>query len=152
LSFPDLGLALNASRCILLQLAKARVKLSIKQLYRADGYAVKELLKIASLLYEAVKVNAADEVHHRVRSAGDLSLYSSSLHGADCVDSSMSSTTQRLPDVPFASKLDELKGVRQMATDLVECGSRLHTLLAKEEEMRVRNACLPTWTQYMSAA
>jgi len=34
-------------------LSKAHVKLSIKQLYRADGYAVKELLKISNLLYQA---------------------------------------------------------------------------------------------------
>ena len=34
------------------QLTKARVKLNTKRLYAADGYAVKELLKVASLLYD----------------------------------------------------------------------------------------------------
>eukprot|EP00730_Choanoeca_flexa_P005733 TRINITY_DN12007_c6_g1_i4.p2 TRINITY_DN12007_c6_g1~~TRINITY_DN12007_c6_g1_i4.p2 ORF type:complete len:184 (+),score=27.90 TRINITY_DN12007_c6_g1_i4:1337-1888(+) len=34
---------------------KAHVKLSTKQLYKADGYAVRELLKITSLLYNADK-------------------------------------------------------------------------------------------------
>ena len=37
------------------QLAKANIKLNPKHLYSADGYAVKELLKITSLLYLATK-------------------------------------------------------------------------------------------------
>lgn len=36
-------------------LTKARVKLNIKKLYSADGVAVKELLKLASLLYKATQ-------------------------------------------------------------------------------------------------
>lgn len=36
-------------------LLKARVKLNIKRLYAADGSAVRELLKIASLLYKAAR-------------------------------------------------------------------------------------------------
>lgn len=44
------------------QATKAHVKLNTKKLYSADGYAVKELLKIASLLYTAMRANAADRV------------------------------------------------------------------------------------------
>eukprot|EP00955_Chlamydomonas_euryale_P028746 303476-Chlamydomonas_euryale.AAC.2 len=33
-------------------LTKARMKLNIKKLYSADGFAVKEMLKLASLLYK----------------------------------------------------------------------------------------------------
>jgi clusterin-associated protein 1 len=36
-----------------LQAARGRIKLNMKRLYAADGYAVKELLKIASVLYKA---------------------------------------------------------------------------------------------------
>ena len=32
-------------------MAKAQIKLNPKKLYAADGYAVKELLKVASLIY-----------------------------------------------------------------------------------------------------
>lgn len=32
-------------------MSRARIKLNAKKLYAADGYAVKELLKIASVLY-----------------------------------------------------------------------------------------------------
>ncbi len=44
-------------------LTKARMKLNIKRLYAADGNAVKELLKLASLLYKATsKAGDVDEV------------------------------------------------------------------------------------------
>ena len=36
-----------------IMLAKARVKLNLKRLYGADGYAVRELLKIANMLRDA---------------------------------------------------------------------------------------------------
>lgn len=42
-------------------LTKARMKLNIKKLYSADGLAVKELLKVASLLYKATEKAAFDE-------------------------------------------------------------------------------------------
>ncbi|XP_068717617.1 clusterin-associated protein 1 homolog [Montipora capricornis] len=40
---------------------KAHIKLNTKKLYGADGYAVKELLKVTSVLYSAMKANAANE-------------------------------------------------------------------------------------------
>ena len=44
-------------------LTKARMKLNIKKLYSADGLAVKELLKVASLLYKATSTATnVDEV------------------------------------------------------------------------------------------
>ena len=38
-----------------LQATKAHIKLNTKRLYQADGYAVKEMLKITSVLYSAMK-------------------------------------------------------------------------------------------------
>lgn len=47
-------------------LTKARMKLNIKRLYSADGVAVKELLKVAALLYQATeKASFQDEVRQR---------------------------------------------------------------------------------------
>lgn len=37
------------------QATKAHIKLNTKRLYQADGYAVKEMLKITSVLYGAMK-------------------------------------------------------------------------------------------------
>lgn len=47
---------------VFLQATKAHVKLNLKRLYQADGYAVKEMLKITSILYNAMKTkeNAVD--------------------------------------------------------------------------------------------
>ena len=45
---------------IVLQATKAHLKLNTKKLYMADGYAVKELLKIASLLYSAMRTHRAE--------------------------------------------------------------------------------------------
>ena len=42
-------------------LTKARMKLNIKKLYSADGLAVKELLKVASLLYKATEKATFEE-------------------------------------------------------------------------------------------
>lgn len=40
-----------------LQATKAHIKVNLKRLYQADGYAVKEMLKITSVLYNAMKTN-----------------------------------------------------------------------------------------------
>lgn len=37
------------------QATKAQLKLNVKELYKADGYAVRELLKLSSLLYSAMR-------------------------------------------------------------------------------------------------
>ena len=36
---------------------KAHIKLNPKKLYQSDGYAVKELIKVTSVLYSAMKIN-----------------------------------------------------------------------------------------------
>jgi len=46
-----------------MQATKAHIKLNTKKLYGADGYAVKELLKVTSVLYSAMKTNAGNEVN-----------------------------------------------------------------------------------------
>lgn len=40
---------------------KGRIKLNTKRLYQADGYAVKELIKISQVLYEAIKSNPEED-------------------------------------------------------------------------------------------
>lgn len=55
-------------------LTKARMKLNIKRLYSADGVAVKELLKVASLLYKATeKATFQEEVSRRWQHVSRLS-------------------------------------------------------------------------------
>merc|ERR1719487_2111963 len=44
-------------------LVKARIKLNLKNLYSANGFAVRELLKVATLLHDAHALGR----HHQVR-------------------------------------------------------------------------------------
>lgn len=45
--------------------SKARIKLNPKKLYTADGYAVQELLKVASMLYNAYNVKGDEQEESR---------------------------------------------------------------------------------------
>ena len=83
--------------------SKARITLNPKKLYEATGYAVKELLKIASMMNKAMKssVNIAEEE--------DM--------GGSMMDFNMS------------SKLHNLKAARQLATEITESGAKLFDLL-----------------------
>ena len=49
-----------------LQATKTRIKLNPKKLYMADGYSVQEMLKVVSMLYNAVKSNKADHANEDV--------------------------------------------------------------------------------------
>ena len=85
--------------------AKGRIKLNTKRLYQADGYAVKELIKIAQVLYSAIKSNPEED---------------DEVLGGD----------------NFSLKLNDLKDVRDLASEITEHGSQLAELLNKEDELR----------------
>ncbi len=65
--------------CVCVQASKAHLKLNTKKLYGADGYAVKELLKISSILYSAMRSNKAT----KVRLVAHTTLSSPSLTAGD---------------------------------------------------------------------
>mgnify|MGYP001047299138 CR=1 FL=1 len=44
------------------QATKAHVKLNTKKLYQADGYAVKEILKVITPLYKALRESESKEL------------------------------------------------------------------------------------------
>ncbi|CAK9094756.1 unnamed protein product [Durusdinium trenchii] len=86
---------------------KTGLKLNPKKLYGADGYAVKELLRLASVLYEAQK------------SVGDVA-----------------PGEPRGEDFALNSKLADLKSTRSLCSQIVESGAMLFELLQKEQEVR----------------
>jgi len=86
--------------------SKARIKLNIKQVYKADGHAVRELLKIATILYDAILTTQHSDTSDNT--------------GADAL----------------ATKLEDLKHARSLATEIVDSGAKLYTLLGKEEELK----------------
>ena len=88
-------------------LNKANIKLNTKNLYMADGHAVRELLKVAKTLYAA---NQAQEAYK----AGE-----------------------ELPDVPsLGTKSKDIRVARQLAADITDRGARLHDLLGHENDVK----------------
>merc|ERR1719376_1167309 len=90
---------------------KAHIKLNTKKLYGADGYAVKEMMKITSVLYNATKTNVASTLE------------------AGTVDSSNVS-------FDISSRINELKEARRLASDITVKGAQLYDLLGKEVDLR----------------
>ncbi|XP_011162928.2 clusterin-associated protein 1 isoform X2 [Solenopsis invicta] len=93
---------------------KTNVKLNTKKLYQADGYAVKEMLKIATLLYDAQSSSSAEQ--------------------------NQSSGNQNVVDFDISDKINELKTTRHLASQLTINGATLFDLLGREVELReIRN-------------
>ncbi|KAL5018071.1 hypothetical protein ScPMuIL_003793 [Solemya velum] len=90
---------------------KAHIKLNTKKLYQADGYAVKELLKVTTVLYNAMKTN---------------------------VSSITESPEEEVAPVSFdiSSKINDLKEARRLASEITTKGALLYDLLGKEVELR----------------
>ena len=91
--------------------SKANIKLNVKKLYTADGYAVKELLKIASMLYTAMRTNQECKIENT---------------NNDVVPSS----------VEINKKVENLKVCRQLTSEITSHGAKLYDLLGKEQELR----------------
>lgn len=92
--------------------SRAHIKLNMKKLYQADGYAVKELLKVTSVLYNAVKTSAPD-VSNQSGDDGDASVAFN-----------------------IASKVQDIKDARQLASEITTKGASLYDLLSREVDLR----------------
>jgi len=93
---------------------KTNVKLNTKKLYQADGYAVKEMLKIATLLYDAQNSSNTEQ--------------------------NQSGSNQNAMNFDISDKINELKTTRQLASQLTINGAALFDLLGREVELReIRN-------------
>jgi len=87
--------------------SKARITLNPKKLYEASGFAVKEMLKVATMMQKAMKVSSTDDE-----------------------DSS------QMLDFNLSSKMNNLKAARQLASEITETGAKLHDLLGQEKELK----------------
>ncbi|KAI8815595.1 Clusterin-associated protein-1-domain-containing protein [Fimicolochytrium jonesii] len=88
---------------------KAHLRLNTRKLYMADGTAVRELLKIANVLYQAVVVKSGG--------GGDEDL-------------------GRVLPLDISSKVGQLKTCRVLATEITERGAKLYDSLGKEIELK----------------
>ncbi len=90
---------------------KAHIKLNTKKLYQADGYVVKELLKMTTVLYNALKLN------HEATSD-------------DLLDTNMSTTFD------ISSQIGDLRRARELASEITTKGASIYDLLGREVELR----------------
>ena len=89
---------------------KAGVRLNTKKLYAADGHAVKELLKVCTMLYAASRYSSED----------------------------VTQDEEEDTSAPVTSRLTDVKAARSLASSITERGARLHDLL--KAELQVRSA------------
>jgi clusterin-associated protein 1 len=99
---------------------KGRLALKAKHLYAADGRAVRELLKIARVLYQATRANKA-----LLEAGSDLQAVLAA-EMEDAVD----------PTVGMASRLSELASTASLAGEITTRGARLDSLLEEEPKLR----------------
>ena len=92
---------------------KARIRLNLKRLYSANGYAVKELLKIASVLKSA---------NEHVSTEGDIK--SDGLAHSEAGEDS------------DTAKAIDVHETRRLASEVTQRGALLHDLLSEEEKLR----------------
>lgn len=122
--------------------SRAQVQLKTKSLYAADGRAVRELLKVARVLYWCVlRVN----VHLLVAARPPYPcrpLPRSAVR--TCQDSLGRADDSPVTDsLHFSVKPSEMAATRQSASELTERGARLHELLRREGEVSpLRNRAL----------
>ena len=82
-------------------------------MYEATGYAVKELLKVSSMMYKAMQ--SSDSIVE---------------------DEDVGQGGQNLMDFNMSSKLHNLKAARQLATEITESGAKLFDLLGQEKDLK----------------
>lgn len=94
---------------------KAHIKLNTKKLYQADGTVVKELLKMTSVLYSALKLSNENESM-----------------GAD--GGIMSANLSMAFDI--SSQIGELRRARELASEITSKGASIYDLLVHEVDLR----------------
>ncbi|CAG9773653.1 unnamed protein product [Ceutorhynchus assimilis] len=92
---------------------KANIKLNTKRLYQSDGYSVKELLKITTLLYDALNVNLDESEEDQINEE-----------------------SFNFRDFDISDKISDLKLSRQLASEITTTGATLFDLLGKEVDLR----------------
>ena len=94
--------------------SKARIKLNPKKIYEANGYAVKEMLKVATMLKDAMK--AAEQQYDEEEDISSISM---------------------------DPRLQNLKQAKSLASEITEIGAKLYDSLGNENKLRLaRNKAL----------
>lgn len=102
-------------------LSKARIKLNMKKIYQADGYAVQELLKLANMLYKAVTTSNQDEDDSALDFGSSSKLQN--VKAARSLASEITESGAKLFDL--LEKEEELKSDREKALQFLDNISRI---------------------------
>ncbi|ESN92319.1 hypothetical protein HELRODRAFT_194270 [Helobdella robusta] len=139
-------------------LTKANIKINPKKLYEANGYAVKELLKIVQVLHNEVKLNEAsflltpDDIITIIiaedefvgEESGDDYSIRNHVISSKCRDSHSDNTDNNDDDeddrtytllTNLASRTDELREARVLVKEITEMAANLYFKLAKEVDL-----------------
>ena len=90
---------------------KAHIKLKTKKLYQADNYVVKDLLKMTSVLYNALKLNHEEN-------SEDFSNNNNSI------------------SFDISSQIGDLRRARELASEITSKGAAIYDLLGREVDLR----------------
>ncbi|XP_073409613.1 clusterin-associated protein 1 isoform X2 [Dendrobates tinctorius] len=90
---------------------KAHIKLNTKKLYQADGYSVKELLKVTTVLYNAMKTKGIEDTPIGEEDTSSFKF-------------------------DLGTKITDLKNARQLASEITSKGALLYDILGKEADLR----------------
>jgi len=105
----------------LLFFPQVQVKLNTKRLYQADGYAVKELIKVAAVIYDAVLADTPDKMKSNTSDP----------------------TRPKYNMYNINSDIKNLQVTRQKTLKMITTGATLYDMLSKEVGLRdARNAAL----------
>jgi len=130
------------TRVVQVMAGRARVKLNAKRLYAADGRAVRELLKVAQLLYKAKQANLA------LKASTNASLSKASAIAEDAKETKSGSSknseggsaaTGAKPadgEVEGEFVLPQLQSTRKLANEITDSGAKLYDLLQHEDSLR----------------
>lgn len=112
-------------KCAEIMLGRARIKLNLKRLYQGDGFAVREMLKIASVLYRASRQEEIDA--EEGAAAGGEALGGGGAGGGADADIAIGGAAA--VDVSVA---------RALASEITQLGAALFDSLEREGEVRGR--------------
>ena len=118
---------------------KAHIRLNTKKLYQADGHAVREVLKITSILYNAIKTaetNLASTAGGLASSSLDAAAAAAEVNGADDDEDESGANAAQTAINEIQANLADLKMARSLASEITTRGASLYDHLSREAELR----------------
>uniref|UniRef100_A0A8C3IBF3 Clusterin associated protein 1 n=1 Tax=Chrysemys picta bellii TaxID=8478 RepID=A0A8C3IBF3_CHRPI len=120
---------------------KAHIKLNTKKLYQADGYAVKELLKITSVLYNAMKTKGMEttSVSEEESSKFKFDLGSKELRTESIARPLEINETEKVMKIAIKDVLEQVQKTKDMLNNVASDEANLEAKIEKRKLELERN-------------